>query len=330
MTRPLRIQFPGALYHVTSRGNEKKNIFKDDDDRNHFLKILSQSIQTYNINLHCFVLMKNHFHLLVETPLGNLGDFMRQFNISYTSHYNRRHKRVGHLYQGRYKSILVEKDSYLSALSRYVHLNPVKVAEIKKTTPEHQLQHLWNYKWSSLPGYLNLSEQLDFLNYDTILVEYGGCNQTGRNNYKQQLVTDLGSDSNNIKDKIIGQSILGSKEFISRIRDTYLNNKKEREKPDIRKIHNYLSQDIVLSVLTNEFELTLDEIFTKAGYIRQTSMTVLYKYAGLNNREIGELFGVDYSTVSQSRKRLLENAEKNEKTKLALDKIEAILSRIKI
>ncbi|MCK5539518.1 MAG: transposase [Deltaproteobacteria bacterium] len=274
MTRPLRIQFPGAFYHVTNRGNAKRSIFKDDEDRNRFLKILSQSVQTYSVHLHCFVLMKNHFHLLVETPLGNLGEFMRQFNISYTSHYNRRHKRVGHLYQGRYKSILVEKDSYLTMLSRYIHLNPVKTAAIKKLVPEQRLQYLWAYKWSSLPGYLNLAEQLDFLNYDTVLAEYGGGIQSGMDSYKQELVKDLNTGLN-IKNEIIGQSILGGKEFVSRIK-------------------------------------------------------VLYKYASLNNREVGELFEVDYSTVSQSRKRLLENAEKNETVKLTFNKIETILSRIKI
>jgi len=325
MTRPLRIQFPGAFYHVTNRGNAKRDIFKDDEDRNRFLKILSQSIQTYSVHLHCFVLMKNHFHLLVETPLGNLGEFMRQFNISYTSHYNRRHNRVGHLYQGRYKSILIEKDSYLTMVSKYIHLNPVKTATIKKLTPKQQLQYLWAYKWSSLPGYLNLADQLDFLNYATVLAEYGGDIQSERDNYKQELVKDLNTGLS-IKDKIIGQSILGDKKFVSRIKDIYFQEKKERERPDIRKIHTYLSQDIVLSELANEFDLNPKDIFKTSGYLRQISMTALYKYAGLNNREVGDLFGVDYSTVSQSRKRLLENAKKNEKARLMLDKIETILS----
>ena len=329
MTRPLRIQFPGAFYHVTSRGNEKKNIFKNDDDRNRFLKILTRSIQTYNVNLHCFVLMKNHFHLLVETPLGNLAEFMRQFNISYTSYYNRRHNRIGHLYQGRYKSILVEKDSYLKKLSRYIHLNPVKTTAIKKLTPQQQLQYLWAYKWSSLPGYLSLAKQLVFLNYDTVLAEYNGDIKSRMNYYKQDLVKDL-STGLKIKGEIIGQSILGGKEFIAKVKDIYLKEKKERERPDIRKIHNYLSQDIVISVLASEFELSPEEVFTTSGLRRLISMTVLYKYANLNNREVGELFGVDYSTVSQSRKRLHENAERNETVKLALDTIETTLSRIKI
>ena len=329
MTRPLRIQFPNAVYHVINRGNEKSDIFNDDEDRNCFLKILAQSSKTYKIKLYCYVLMKNHFHLLVETPLGNLSEFMRHFNITYTSHYNRRHNRVGHLYQGRYKSILVEKDSYLTMVSRYIHLNPARTALIKSLKPEQQLQYLWSYNWSSLPGYLNPAIQLEFLDYQTVLAEYGGCNQTGINQYKQQLAEDLNTDFS-INDKIIGQSILGGKKFVSRIKDSHLKNKKERENPGVGEIHKYLSQDIVLSLLADEFGVKPEKIFTTQGHIKQITMTVLYNYANLNNREVGELFGVDYSTVSQNRKRLRERVEKDKKAETLLEKIELKLSRIKI
>ena len=329
MTRPLRIQFPGAVYHVINRGNDKNDIFNDDEDRSCLLKILSQSSKTYNVKLYCFVLMKNHFHLLVETPLGNLSEFMRHFNISYTSHYNRRHNRVGHLYQGRYKSILVQKDSYLSMVSRYIHLNPVKTVATKMLKPDQRLQYLWAYRWSSLPGYLSQDCRLDFLNYDTILSEYGGANQVGINLYKQQLSEDLSADLE-IESKVIARTMLGDKEFASRISDTHLKNKKEREKPSIGEMHKYLSQDVVLTLLAAEFGVDPEKIFFGSGLIRQITMTVLYTHAGLNNREIGNLFKVDYSTVSQSRKRLREKVEKDESTGELLDKIASKLSRIKI
>ena len=329
MTRPLRIQFPGAVYHVMNRGNEKNDIFSDDEDQSRFLKILSQSAKTYNVKVYCFVLMKNHFHLLVETPLGNLSEFMRHFNISYTSHYNRRHDRVGHLYQGRYKSILVQKDSYLTMVSKYIHLNPAKTVAMESLNPDQRLQYLWAYKWSSLPGYFDPALRFDFVNYDLILVEYGGCNQTGINLYKQQLAEDLSADFN-IDEKVIGRSILGDKEFVAFIKDTHLKDKKEREKPGIGEINKYLSQDVVLALLADEFEIEPEKIFKASGRIRQIIMTILYKYAGLNNREIGENFGVDYSTVSQNRKRLRDKVEKDERVAKLLDKIESKLSRIKI
>jgi putative transposase len=130
MARALRIQFDGALYHVTSRGNEKRAIFKDNRDRLRLLEILKLSLSNYQVLLYCYVLMQNHYHLLLETPHGNISEFMRHFNITYTSYFNKRHNRVGHLYQGRYKSILVDKETYLTVLSRYIHLNPTRIEEL--------------------------------------------------------------------------------------------------------------------------------------------------------------------------------------------------------
>jgi len=159
MARPLRIQYPGAVYHITCRGNDRKNIFRDNIDRQKLLEILVHSLMAYKVKLFSYVLMDNHFHLLIETPLGNLSEFMRQFNITYTSYYNRRHKRIGHLYQGRYKSILVDKEAYLSVLSRYIHLNPVKVRGMIKLPIEERIKKLKGYSWSSLNGCLNVNRR---------------------------------------------------------------------------------------------------------------------------------------------------------------------------
>lgn len=327
MTRPLRVQYPGALYHVTNRGNERKAIFNDDIDRKEFLNILSQSIETYGIILHSFVLMKNHWHLLAQTPLGNLGEFMRHFNITYTSHYNRRHKRVGHLYQGRYKSFLVDMDSYLSQVSRYIHLNPVKVSGMKKIAPEKRLHYLWEYKWSSLPGYTSKAKKLDFVEYSIVLSEYGGDTPTGRQKYKKKIAEDLTAGLA-IKDKIVGQSILGSEDFVSWVRETFLENHKDREQPSVRKIHRYLSAEKVLTVVAKE--TGIKDALQATGTTRQIVMTALYKYAGINNREIGNLLEVDYSTVSQGRKRLRCKAEKDKEIQSVIDCIESTLSKIKI
>lgn len=162
MTRPLRVQYEGAVYHMTCRGNERKTIFKDDQDKNVFLELLSDGVKTYNIILYCYILMDNHFRLLLETPLGNLGVFMRWFNITYTSHYNRRHKRAGHLYQGRYKSILMEKEGYLHVLSRYIHLNPVRTRQKEKVSLAEKKKYLRNYPWSSLLAYIDDTKKKRF------------------------------------------------------------------------------------------------------------------------------------------------------------------------
>ena len=145
MARPLRIQYEDALYHVTCRGNERKAIFRDDHDKNLFLELLNDGLKTYNIILYCYVLMDNHLHLLLETPLANLSKFMRWFNITSTSHHNRRHN----------KSILVEKKSYLHILSRYIHVNPVRTKQAGKLPLSEKKKYLRKYTWSSLLGYID-------------------------------------------------------------------------------------------------------------------------------------------------------------------------------
>ena len=145
MARPLRIEYSGAWYHVTCRGNEKRNIFRDDADRDKLIEILSANLKLYRIELHSYVLMQNHFHLLRMTPEANLRNFMQRFNTTYTAYFNRRHRRSGHLFQGRYKAILIEKDEYLVGLSRYIHLNPVRIKKYSQLEIEKKRKILKGY-----------------------------------------------------------------------------------------------------------------------------------------------------------------------------------------
>ena len=125
MARPLRITFPGAFYHITSRGNEQKVVFKSKRDREKFLEYLESATRRYAALIHAYCMMDNHYHLMLETPSGNLPEIMRHINGAYTTYFNIKRKRSGHLFQGRYKAILVEIDEYAKELSRYIHLNPV-------------------------------------------------------------------------------------------------------------------------------------------------------------------------------------------------------------
>ena len=131
MTRPLRVVYPGAVYHVTARGNERKAIVRDDIDRRRFVATLAQMVEHYRVVCHAWVLMPNHYHLLLETPEANLSRAIRHLNGVYTQAFNRRHRRVGHLFQGRFKAILLEKDAHLLALCRYVVLNPVRAGLVR-------------------------------------------------------------------------------------------------------------------------------------------------------------------------------------------------------
>ena len=325
MARPLRIQYPGAVYHVTCRGNEKREIFRDDKDRKTFLEILSQSIEIYNIRLYSYILMSNHFHLLIETPLGNLGEFMRQFNITYTSYFNRRHKRVGHLYQGRYKSIVVDKDEYLSVLSRYIHLNPIRTKQVKGKAGEEKIEILMNYNWSSLPGYITKGKKEKIIDYEKVLDEYGGDNAKGRKAYEKRIKEDI-AQGLEIRDKIIGQSIIGGEEFIEWIKEKFIKGERDRECPPLRDLQRYRAKEEIMRVITKETGKSFEEIKAEGRNLRQIAMDILYRIGSIKGVEIGKMFRVDYSTVSQGRKRLREKMQKDKKLRELVARIEQNLS----
>ncbi|MCP4252152.1 MAG: transposase, partial [Candidatus Scalindua sp.] len=140
MSRPLRIEYDGALYHLTSRGNARKPIFAGDEDRKIFLDTLDKVNDKYNFLCHAYCLMDNHYHLLIETPDGNLSNGMRQLNGVYTQRYNRRNRKVGHVFQGRYKAILIQKETHFLEVCRYIVLNPVRARAV--STPKE-------WKWTS-------------------------------------------------------------------------------------------------------------------------------------------------------------------------------------
>lgn len=285
------------------------------------LQILEQSIKSYTVKLYSYVLMNNHFHLLLETPLGNLGEFMRQFNIIYTGYFNRRHGRVGHLYQGRYKSILVDRASYLTILSRYIHLNPVKTKVWTKVPFQEKSSYLTSYSWSSLPGYLDKRKRETFINYAMVLEEYGGETDRVRKAYMEAISSDV-AEGLEIKDKIFGQSLLGRGEFIEWVKEKFINGQKGQEIPSAKEIQRYRSQEAILKAIKSETSKGINEIKKEKGLYRQIAMDLLYRIGGLKGSAIGGMMGVGYTAVSQERRRLREKVQRDKKLRLLIDRIE--------
>jgi putative transposase len=206
MTRPLRIQYPGAFYHVTVRGNERRKIFLDNDDRARFILLLKESLEIYQVILYAYVMMDNHFHLILQTRYANLSEFMRRFNICYTGSFNYHHNTCGHLYQGRYKALLVDADTYLLELSRYVHLNPVHVRSSQKHDPREKWQQLREFQWSSLAGYINAKRTGDFIDYRMVIEMVGG-----RPAYQRFLYDGLRKGLADIFKNVQYQTVLGER-----------------------------------------------------------------------------------------------------------------------
>jgi REP element-mobilizing transposase RayT len=321
MARPLRVEYPGAVYHITSRGNEKKSIFRDSLDREVFLEILIQSKRIYGIQILAYVLMDNHFHFLLETPLANLSQFMRRFSITYTSYFNRTHKRVGHLFQGRYKSILVDKESYLSELSRYIHLNPVRIKGMKNKTSEEHWNYLVNYPWSSLRGYLNKKNKKPFIEYSLVLEDFGGDTDSGRRAYQKRIKEDL-SGGLEVRRKVIGQSILGGDQFIKWLKENFYPKKRDPECPGLTELKRYGAKEEILELFLEETGKSLEELKSKKNPLRPVLMDVLYRVGGLTGIEIGKIFNVGYSAVSQTRKRLALRSEKDKNLRELIGRIE--------
>src|SRR5690625_673373 len=176
MARPLRIEFDGALYHVTTRGDRREAIYEDNKDREDFLEVLAEVVERFNWLCHAYCLMGNHYHLVVETPDGNLSRGMRQLNGVYTQATNRRHRRSGHLFQGRFKAILVDKESYVLELTRYVVLNPVRAAMVKSPG---------DYPWSSYRAMVGEAEAPGWLATDGLLALFGKRRAESRRRYRR-------------------------------------------------------------------------------------------------------------------------------------------------
>jgi REP element-mobilizing transposase RayT len=204
MARPLRIEFAGALYHLTARGNARADIFSDDADRQLFLELLGKEIAQQGWQCYAYCLMGNHYHLLIETPAGNLITGMRRFNGVYTQAFNRRHGRVGHVFQGRYKSILVDKDSYGLELCRYIVLNPVRARMVKR--PE-------NWAWSSYRATVGAITAPAWLNADWVLEQFG--RRGAKAAYQRFVAEGIGRTSP--WDKLKGQIWLGGAAFLKRM-----------------------------------------------------------------------------------------------------------------
>jgi putative transposase len=302
MSRPLRIQFKDACYHVTCRGNGKQSVFLADRDRRKFLELLARSLDIYQVNLLAFVLMTNHFHMIVSTPKANLQEFMRHFTISYTSYFNKSHQRSGHLYQGRYKSFLIEADSYLLEVSRYLHLNPVRTKQFSDSSFEEKKAYLDKYPWSSYRDYLS-SSRYGFLSCKDILSRFS--NQSSYRDFVEEGIEDAVNPLTRGK----GHGIIGDAQFIKEIL-AMGSLSPSREQPGARRIMKEAGPGEVLAVIAKHFKITPEEVVRQRP-ARNLAMEFLYRHGGMNQREIGEFMGLDYSSVSVARKRLREAAAKD-------------------
>ena len=328
MARPLRIEYENAFYHVTCRGNDRRNIFSSDADRSAFLDLLGRSADIYQAEILAYVLMNNHFHLMVKTPRGNLRELMRHFNISYTAWFNRRHHRSGHLYQGRYHSFLIDADNYLKAVSRYIHLNPIKIKKERSTDASAKGKALRSYAWSSYPGYLSPRARKPFLRTEAVLGYFGGDTAKGRRGYARYVEQGLVADLENPLALGKGHGIIGERDFVDEVLLRYLPPDVEaRELPAMDKIRGRVAPERILETVCTELGVGREGLLKRGsrGIGRGILMELLYRYGGMKQPEIGAMMGIDYSAVSIARKRFQEQMENNSEVKRLMVKLTEVL-----
>ncbi len=285
MARPLRIEYPGAYYHVINRGNSGEDIFVSERDKEKFLEYLGHAAERFSIIIHTYCLMTNHFHLVVETPDANLSRAIQWLNVSYAAYFNRKHNRQGHLFQGRFKAILIDADAYLVQLSRYIHLNPVRANLV--ATPAA-------YPWSSYAGFIGKRNKPDWL--DVGLLAYFGKRKTTASKKYQSFVEEVDPFKleNPGKEAVAG-FILGDVNFVSWVQQHYLDAKEGgKEIPQLKTLQPKVTLETVIKGVCAVTDATPEQIRAKGGkgnQAREMAIFLARDLSGLSGREVGEYFG---------------------------------------
>jgi len=272
MARPLRLELAGGLYHVTSRGDRREDIYTDDADREKWLDILGDVCSRYNWCCHAYCQMDNHYHIVIETAEANLSKGMRQLNGIYTQYYNNQHNRVGHVYQGRYKAILVERDAYLLELSRYVVLNPIRA---------HMIKSIDEWKWSSYQAMIGEVPAQFWLETDWILGNFAKRRKVAITKYIDFVREGIGLPS--LWSDLQNQIFLGTEKFVNK--KLNLISKKE-SLSEVPRLHK---RKIPKSL----------EYYERKYKSQKIAICSAYLSGGYTLKEIGDHFQKHYSTISR-------------------------------
>ena len=310
MARPLRMDYPDTFYHVLSRGNERKEIFRDEKDHLRFLDTLGKMVERFKLEVHAYVLMKNHFHLLVHTKEANLSRAIQWLGVSYSVWFNRKYQRSGHLFQGRFKSFLIENDRYFTTMCLYIHGNPLRARIVKR---------LSDYQWSSYQAYADKKHEVSWLTTELVLGMYGGSRK--RFLRAQQVFFE---ERPNLLEDLRHGLYLGSEEFSEECIERFKGGK-HHEKPQARSLLR--SRDIralSIKILKGLGEKDPESVLKVRKYRcqnRDFAIYVLYQLGVYLNKEIGKVFGVGYTAVPGAVKRGQEHLRSDGQLERMIKKI---------
>lgn len=319
MSRAWRIEYEGALYHLMSRGNAGSDIFMDEYDRKGLLYVIEEMSERFEIDVYAYVLMNNHYHLLLRTRQANLKKAMHWFGTTYTQRFNRRHLRSGHLFQGRYKSIIVQNEAYLLRLSYYIHRNPLKSGIVKR---------LADYRWSSYRVYAYGRKTPGWLSTDLILSQFVG--EQDKHKCYREKVQKYASEERNILEDLRHGLILGTETFVKNIRKQYLPSKLDSAVPQQNQLAATINFESYLLKAGHTLECDVKG-FVQAGRLSGTEkdkrdilLYSIWRVGHLDNEQIGDLFGISYSAVSHTVKSVKLKLKMDQKLRAKFHQINSL------
>ena len=321
MARPLRIEFEGALYHILSRGNDRQDIFLNDDDYKTFLSVLEEMSSRFEVDIFAYVLMSNHYHLLIRTNESNLSKSMQWLGTTYTRRFNLQHFRSGHLFQGRYKSIIVQNDAYLMQLSCYIHRNPLRAGLVNR---------LADYRWSSYHAYAYKANNPNWLNKELILSQFNG-----KDSYKayREKVQKYSEEEAKIFENLRHGLVFGTKRYLDKIKKNHLKNESDAELPQLNRIIKdrdpvKLLQSAAKAINFDVVKYRQSDRISRKDIQDRDILIYFMRETGLyTNKQIGELFGLTYSAVSRRANIFRSKTLKQSEIRRKYDQLK---SRIKV
>ena len=321
MSRPLRIEFDGAFYHVTSRGNLRDRIFFKDRDKEKFLEILMRTRKRYGYVLHAYALMDNHYHLMIETPKGNLSQIMQNINTSHTVYMNRKYRRNGHLFQGRFKGILVDKDDYLLELSRYIHLNPVRARIVDR--PEQS-------RWTSYRYFIHGPLDNGVVHLGDTLQHFSDQAAAAMREYKAFVEAGLVEKGSPL-DQAEAGILLAGQSFAEKVKQLLQSRKQDDEIPDLKRLKDAVPIAHVIAACCAYFNKKPDDLLHRRRAIRERRIAIYLSkvLSGKKHRDVGDHFGIKAAAVSNALKEIEARLETENDLKEAVRAIRQGLLNVK-
>ncbi|MFV1963995.1 MAG: transposase [Pirellulaceae bacterium] len=320
MSRPLRIEIENGIYHVTARGWERRVIVRDDRDRQEWFKLLDRVVCRLGWRFFAWVLMDNHFHLFFRTSEANLSAGMHDLNSGYASWFNRRHRRAGALFQGRFKAILVENESYCWTLSRYIHLNPVRARMVER--PE-------DHPWSSYPHYVRSRAAPDWLDWRSVLADIGRDTRRARSEYRRFVEEGLHGKTVSPLKEVVGKVLLGSSEWVEKMRQVLGASEVDPNVAELTHLAWRPSQEQIELAVAEEFGVDVSELYAKRIKNNEARVAALYLIRGLTSvsaTQLAERYGnVSQAAISKTVQRAEKWRDQQRRWKQTLSRLEKSL-----